>query len=161
MISTPFRFAKGQASPPPSGPVAAIYSRFPLDLPHPAGLPRFLDRSFPTRCPQPPRGFGQVLAHFFPARVSLHPSRRTGQSLRLNEAESSLFAPLELRLPSVASSFRLRLTPILRDRPPLGRPKSLAGTACGSPLSIGATTWIIPQLQAGRNTTRRSEAEPC
>jgi hypothetical protein len=56
---------------------------------------KFLDRSFPMRCLQPPRGFGQVLAHCFPIRVRLHPSQGTGQSLRLNEAESSL---LSLRL---------------------------------------------------------------
>src|SRR5207247_2032388 len=39
-------------------------------------------------------------------------------------------------------------TPILRDRLPLRRPKSLARTACSSSLSTGAISRIMPDVQA-------------
>ena len=56
------------------------------------GRPRFRAGPVARPGPQPPRGFARVLAHCFPARVRLHPGRRTGQSRFLNEAESSSLA---------------------------------------------------------------------
>ena len=58
-----------RASPPPSGPLTVMDSRFALVLHHPGGLPRFLDRSLRTRRLQPPRGSGPVLADCFPDRA--------------------------------------------------------------------------------------------
>ena len=58
-----------RASPPPSGPLTVMDSRFAL-VPHrPGGLPRFLDRSLRTRRPQPPRRSDPVLADCFPDRA--------------------------------------------------------------------------------------------
>ena len=102
-----------RASPPPSGPLTVMDSRFAL-VPHrPGGLPRFLDRSLRTRRLQPPRGSGPVLADCFPDRAGFilvggladptsltRPNRvclRCGSCVRPHEASTLRVSPTAAR----------------------------------------------------------------
>ena len=80
----------------------AIITLGSVALPHPAGSPRFLDCSFPARCPHPPRKVRRVLAHCFPADNRLHQLWQTGHLHWCHEAESGSLA---LRLAGLRRRF--------------------------------------------------------
>ena len=124
-----------RASPPPSGPLTVMDSRFAL-VPHrPGGLPRFLDRSLRTRRLQPPRGSGPVLADCFPDRAgfilvggladptSLTRPNRVSLALRLMRSPSRGFNPPGF--PSDCSRATCLISNLHGELLPFTRPASL------------------------------------
>jgi hypothetical protein len=121
-----------------------------IAFPRPAGSPRFLDRSIPARCPQPPRKVRRVLAPCFPADIRLHHLWQTGHLHWRNEAESG--------------SLALRLAGLLPRFPPDGLPRlapvrlhARMSNLHGELLSVHKISQAWPGIPETRRNSKRKE----